>query len=66
MCFGSFFVPYGSFLVVTGTLWAWMYDPSSGVINTILREIDKYRKFRLIADPKIAIYCMILSAFGNT
>lgn len=63
--FWKFFLfPMALSFVVTGTLWAWMYDPSSGVINTILREIGiNTANLGWIADPKIAIYCMILSAF---
>ncbi len=30
-------LPFALSFVVTGTLWAWMYAPSNGVINTMLR-----------------------------
>jgi len=41
-----------------------MYDPSSGVINSILRLIGvNTSRLGWIALPKSAIYCMIFSAF---
>ncbi len=32
-------LPYALSFVVTGTVWAWMYNPSNGIINSILRAI---------------------------
>ena len=32
-------LPFALSFVVTGTLWAWMYAPSNGVINTMMRAV---------------------------
>jgi ABC-type sugar transport system permease subunit len=46
--------------IVTGTVWSWMYEPSKGVINTILRSIGVNSHFRFVTDPKTATYWLIL------
>ncbi len=59
-----FLFPMALSFIITGVLWAWMYDPSSGVINSILRIIGvNTSRFGWIALPKTAIYCMIFSSF---
>jgi len=59
-----FLYPMALSFIVTGTLWAWMYDPSSGLINAILKSVGiNTSKFGWIANPKGAIYCMIFAAF---
>ena len=59
-----FLFPMALSFIITGVLWAWMYDPSSGVINSILRLIGvNTSRLGWIALPKSAIYCMIFSAF---
>lgn len=32
-------LPYALSFVVTGTIWAWMYNPSKGILNTVLRQL---------------------------
>ncbi len=34
-----FLLPFSLSFVVTGTVWAWMYNPSSGILNTLLRTM---------------------------
>lgn len=34
-----FLLPFALSFVVTGTLWAWMYNPANGIINSILRSM---------------------------
>ena len=34
-----FLYPLALSFVVTGTLWAWLYDPEAGVINNILKGV---------------------------
>ncbi len=34
-----FLLPFALSFVVTGTIWAWMYNPSSGILNTLLRSV---------------------------
>ncbi len=59
-----FLYPMALAYIVSGTLWAWMYDPSSGLINSILKLAGvNTTRLGWIADPHIAIYCMIVAAF---
>ncbi|WP_324734799.1 sugar ABC transporter permease [Thermococcus sp. SY098] len=55
-------LPFALSFVVTATLWAWMYDPSSGVLNTLFGKLHlEFLKSRWITDPKIAMYCIIIA-----
>ena len=57
-----FLFPMALAPVVTGTLWAWVYDPGSGVINSVLKIIGvDTARLGWIADPQIAIFCMIVA-----
>ncbi|PLV60045.1 hypothetical protein AS005_01785 [Thermotoga sp. KOL6] len=48
--------------IVAGTLWAWFFDPQSGVLNSILDLVNLSNfKAGWIADPKLAVYCMIVA-----
>lgn len=59
-----FLFPMALSFIITGVLWAWMYDPSTGVINSILKIMGvNTSRIGWIALPKTAIYCMIFSAF---
>jgi ABC-type sugar transport system permease subunit len=58
-----FLYPMALSFVVTGTVWAWMYDPDAGVINNILRNIGLGRLAQpWIADPRLATFCLIGAA----
>jgi len=58
-----FLYPLALSFVVTGTLWAWMYDPETGVINNILRGIGLGGLTRAwIASPREATFCLIGAA----
>jgi ABC-type sugar transport system permease subunit len=58
-----FLYPMALSFVVTGTLWAWMYDPGSGVINALLKGVGLGALAQpWIASPKQALYCMIGAA----
>ena len=58
-----FLYPLALSFVVTGTLWAWMYDPEAGVINNILKAVGLGSLGQpWIADPKQATYCLIAAA----
>ncbi len=57
-----FFYPLVIAPVVTGTLWAWIFEPQNGVLNRILTLLHlEYLRGGWIADPKTAIYCMIVA-----
>jgi ABC-type sugar transport system permease subunit len=58
-----FLYPLALSFVVTGTLWAWMYDPEVGVINNILKNVGLGSLAQpWIADPRQATYCLIAAA----
>jgi glucose/mannose transport system permease protein len=55
-------LPFALSFVVTATLWAWMYSPSDGVLNTLFDKLHlEFLKSAWITDPKIAIYCVIIA-----
>jgi glucose/mannose transport system permease protein len=57
-----YLLPFALSFVITATLWAWMYNPSSGVINTLLEKIGLgFLKSGWITDSNIALYCVILA-----
>jgi glucose/mannose transport system permease protein len=59
-----FLFPMALSFIITGVLWSWMYDPGSGLINTILRGFGvNTLHLGWLADPKLAIYCMIFTGF---
>jgi len=57
-----FLFPMALSSIVTGTLWAWMYDPGSGVLNSVLKVLGvNTAHIGWIANPHAAIYCMIVA-----
>jgi len=53
--------PASMSFVVTGTIWSWMYEPSKGVINTLLRSIGlSWLQQGFTTDPNTAIYWLIV------
>jgi ABC-type sugar transport system permease subunit len=58
-----FLYPLALSFVVTGTLWAWMYDPEAGVINNFLKGIGLGGLGQpWISDPRQATFCLIAAA----
>jgi len=58
-----FLYPLALSFVVTGTLWAWLYDPEAGVINNILKGVGLGGLAQpWIANPRQATYCLIVAA----
>jgi len=39
-CRAVFFAPYIVTLVATSAVWKWLYDPTSGLINAVLEELN--------------------------
>src|SRR2546428_3458039 len=55
-----FLYPIALSFVVSGTLWAWMYDPDAGGINHLLRMIGLGRWAPpRIADPGLAAFWLL-------
>jgi ABC-type sugar transport system permease subunit len=58
-----FLYPMTLSFVVTGTIWAWMYDPDAGVFNHALRTVGLGRWTQpWIADPRLATFCLVGAA----
>lgn len=51
--------PVAMSFIVTGTIWSWMYEPTRGVFNTVLREIG-LEGLRYVTNPHTATYWLIL------
>lgn len=61
---GIYLLPFALSFVITATLWAWMYNPTSpvGVINTLLERIGLgFLNPGWITDPRIALYSIVLA-----
>ncbi len=57
-----YLLPFALSLVVTGAVWAWMYSPRVGVINSILTQVGLGSLAgRWITDPNMAMYYVILA-----
>ena len=55
-------LPFALSYVVTGTVWAWMYNPSNGIINSILKLLGvDTSKLQWIADPGTVMICIIIA-----
>jgi glucose/mannose transport system permease protein len=51
--------PVAMSFIVTGTIWSWMYEPTRGVFNTVLREMG-FEGLRFATNPNTATYWLIL------
>ncbi|MFQ5871321.1 MAG: carbohydrate ABC transporter permease [Candidatus Geothermarchaeales archaeon] len=57
-----YLLPFALSFVVTGTVWAWMYSPRVGVMNSMLRQAGLgFLEGRWITDPSVAMYYVILA-----
>ncbi len=57
-----YLLPFALSFVITATLWAWMYNPSIGVINTLFETIGLgFLKSGWTTDSRVAMYAIILA-----
>jgi len=56
-----FLAPFALSFVVTASMWAWMYNYSYGVINTLLKATGLSTAVNWLGDPNIAIYSIIIA-----
>jgi multiple sugar transport system permease protein len=57
-----FFFPMVLSFVVMGLIWSWMYQPDSGIINSVLRLIGLEGLTRgWLSDPKLVIWSIIFT-----
>jgi ABC-type sugar transport system permease subunit len=52
--------PVAMSFIVTGTVWAWFYNPERGVFNTILAALGIDSPLRYVTNPRTATYWLIL------
>jgi ABC-type sugar transport system permease subunit len=58
----SFYSPLVLSLPVIGLIWAWLYNPRLGLLNTILTSMGVVNPPGWLADREIAIWCVIAAA----
>ncbi len=59
---GMILLPFALSYVVTGTVWAWMYNPSNGVVNSILRMLGVDTvKLLWTASQETIMLCIIIA-----
>lgn len=55
-------LPFALSFVVTGTIWAWMYNPSKGILNFILRQLGLGQwQARWHTSQETVMYAIILA-----
>ncbi|MBC7813181.1 MAG: sugar ABC transporter permease [Burkholderiales bacterium] len=58
----GFYAPLILSFVVIGTIWAWIYEPRAGLINSLLLGIGVERPPGWLADRNLALYAIIGAA----
>jgi len=58
----SFYAPLILSFVVIGTIWAWIYEPRAGLINSLLLSVGVARPPGWLADRELALYAIIGAA----
>ncbi len=58
----AFYSPYIIAPVVIGLIWGWMYQPATGLFNSVLHAIGITKTPGWISDPKLATWCIIAAA----
>lgn len=57
-----YLLPFALSFVITASLWAWMYNPSIGVMNSLLERIGLgFLESGWVTDSSIAMYSIILA-----
>jgi glucose/mannose transport system permease protein len=57
-----YLLPFALSFVITGSLWAWMYNPTNGVINTLLRDVGLgFWTPMWAGDSSLAMYCIVIA-----
>jgi glucose/mannose transport system permease protein len=56
-----FLLPFSLSFVVTAAMWAWMYNYTSGVANTLLSAIFGGLRVNWLGDSSLAMYSVILA-----
>lgn len=58
-----FYFPYMLSMIVVGIIWKWMYNPNTGIINSLLDAANlSFLKLNWLTDPKVALYAIYAAA----
>lgn len=58
----AFYSPYIIAPVVIGLIWGWMYQPATGLFNSVLHALGVEKAPGWISDPRLATWCIIAAA----
>jgi multiple sugar transport system permease protein len=58
----GFYAPLALSFPVIGLVWAWLYNPRLGLINTLLAALGVEALPGWLADPNLALWCIIAAA----
>ncbi len=58
----AFYSPYIIAPVVIGLIWGWMYQPATGLFNSVLSAIGIEKTPGWLSDPRLATWCIIAAA----
>lgn len=58
----AFYSPYIIAPVVIGLIWGWMYQPATGLFNSVLGALGVTKTPGWLSDPKLATWCIIAAA----
>ena len=58
----AFYSPYIISPVVIGLIWGWMYQPATGLFNSVLRAVGFTKTPGWISDPTLATWCIVAAA----
>lgn len=62
-----FFIPYTITPVAVAAVWRWLFEPRSGLLNRLLREMGLRKYMQIwIGDPNIATYSIMLTSLWWT
>lgn len=61
----AFYLPHVMSMVCMSMVWLWIYDPTYGLFNTILKSFGLSPK-QWLYDPKLAMFCVILMSIWKS
>ena len=64
-CRAIFFMPYVVTLVATAAVWKWLYDPTSGLINAFLKQVNLPTSLWLLGEKTALISVIIFSVWQS-
>jgi len=56
---GIIFIPFVLSMTIVGLIWSWLYTPSFGLLNYVLRFFGVPPQ-QFLGDPRIALLCVII------